>query len=764
MANNNTSDLIDIKSILTQYASKWYLFAISIVVCLCIGVAFIKFKKPVYGVRANVLIQVDEANPLSSMGSFGDLLGSSGQVDDEIYVISSHSLLRDVARQLGVNQSHRVRHGFLNTVFEYPNAPLKVVTTPELPDTLGLTITFKVKVSEDGRADIKAKAKHKTIAEVENAQFPINLHTIYGDFTIEKTDNFLNGKPFTDKITFRGYHATAESLSEDVSTNLASKKSNAIELSINTTNPEYGMAVLNEMIAKYNQRGILEKNLQGKKTAEFIEERLAILNEGLTDAEMQIQNYKESHNIIDVTAEASYQTTKKGQLESALLSAETQSEIIKMTGDFLRNPENAYALAPATANLTGNQSGKDEGIAAYNALVLQRMELMQSARDNNIGLTQLTKQIDMMRENLLTTIDKAYESSLITVKDLRAEKASADSRLGQVPLQEREFLTMKRQQAVKQSLYTYLLQRNEETAMLIANAVPKGLIVDEAYTLNEPLGLSSLAILAIALMFGICLPPFYIQTRRLILNRFESREEAERVIDVPILGELCLSKSPERLVATRTSTSSATELFRLLRTNLLFILNDKSDKVVLVTSARSGEGKSFVSLNMASTFALLENKKVLLVGMDIRKPELANYLGIPATPGLTQYLAGQEPDFHNIIQRNKLGNGLDVIVAGPIPPNPAELLASEKVDNLFNSLREMYDYIIIDSAPVGMVSDSFALNRVADASVIVSRVNYTTLTDVKFINTIGEQKRLKKMSVIINGTKSKQGYGYGYGN
>jgi len=760
MANNNASDLIDIKSLLLQYLSKWHLFAISVAACLLIAVVFIKVKKPVYGVRANVLIQVDEANPLSSMGAFGDLLGSSGQVDDEIYVISSHSLLRDVVKELGINQLHRVRHGFLNTVFEYPQIPLEVVTAPELPDTLSTTIRFKVNVKENGKASIKAKAKRKTIGELKDVTLPATLHTIYGDFTIEKTQYFPAGKSFKDNISYDGYHAAAENLSEDVTSNLASKKSNAIELGINTTNSDYGKAVLNEIIAKYNQRGIIEKNMQGEKTAAFIKDRLLILNEGLTDAEMQIQNYKEANNITDVAAEAAYQTSKKGRLEAALLTAETNTEILKMTRDFLNNPTNAYSLVPAAINTPGLEGG----ISAYNHLVLQRMEVLQSAKSNNLGLKQLTEQLDVMRANILTSIDKAYETSLITLKDLRAEKAAADSRLGEMPSQEREFLTMKREQSVKQALYTYLLQRNEETAMLIANAVPKGLIVDEAFTLNKPLGLGKLAILLIAFMLGLCIPPAYMQAKKLLRNKFDTRDEAERALDVPVLGELCMNKTNDKLVVDRHSTTSMTELFRLMRTNLLFILNGKDDKVVLITSARSGEGKSFVSLNLAATLSLLENKKVLLIGMDIRKPELANYLGISPTPGLTQYLAGQEKDLGNIIQHNKLGNGLDVIVAGPIPPNPAELLASERVDNIFAQLRTMYDYIIIDSAPVGMVSDSFALNRVADATVIVTRVNYTSLTDIKFINTISAQNRLKKMSVVVNGTKSKQGYGYGYGN
>jgi len=298
--------------------------------------------------------------------------------------------------------------------------------------------------------------------------------------------------------------------------------------------------------------------------------------------------------------------------------------------------------------------------------------------------------------------------------------------------------------------------------MLLANAVPKGIIVDEAYTLSKPLGIGRFTILLIALMCGMCIPPAWLYAKKLLRNRFETREEAEKILDAPVLGEMCINKTGESVVVSPKSTSSVTELFRLMRTNLLFMLNDSNDKVVLMTSARSGEGKSFISINLAASLALLEHKRVLLVGMDIRSPQLANYLGIAPDPGLTQYLASSGYTLDQVIRRSTFLDDLDIIVAGPVPPNPAELLASEKVDNMFRELRERYDYIIIDSAPVGMVSDSFSLDRVADATVFVTRVNHTTNTDLRFANEIYADNRLKKLSVVINGTKSKQGYGYGY--
>lgn len=759
MANNQNSDFIDIKGLLKLYMSKWYLFLISVMVCGILAVLFVKMRQPTYGVRANVLIQVDDTNPLSGMGAVGALLGSKGRVDDEVYVISSHSLLHDVIKDLGINQTHMVKRGFFKRVNAYPENPLEVVTAPELPDTLTAAITFKVKVNEKGLATIKAKAKRETIAEVKDKPLPVTLNTIYGDFTIQKTPYFATEDDSTlkDNITFMGYHAAAEDLSEDVETSIASKKSNAIELAYNTKNAALGEAVLNEMIRLYNLRGIRETNLQGEKTSEFIKDRLSILNKGLNESEIAIEDYKRTHNLTDIGTDIKFQTQKKGELEMELLAAETNAEIVKMTCEFLKNPSNAYSLVPVTIESLATP------IESYNSLVLRRMDMLNSAKPNNTALKQLSDQIDAMRANILQSAERASASADLQVKEIRSSKQGADERLGMIPTQEREYITLKREQQVKQNLYTFLLQRNEETAMLLANAVPKGRIVDEAYTLNKPLGIGNFLILVIACFFGMCIPPVGFFVRKLLRSKFDTREEVEKIVDVPVLGEMCQIRDRGDVVAVGNGlNSSAAELFRLLRTNLLFILNGANDKVVLMTSARSGEGKSFISINLAATLALLQGKRVLLIGMDIRKPQLANYLGIAPTPGLTEYLANPDMKVESIIRRDTPSKNMDVIVAGPVPPNPAELLASDRVDQLFRQLREMYDFIIIDSAPVGMVSDTFSLNRVADASVFVTRVNHSQISDLEFLNKIYAEGRLKKLSLVVNGTQSKQGYGYGY--
>lgn len=770
MAKNN-SEFIDVNALLKSYLSKWYWFVISVAICVAGAYLYTRKFPQKMAVKANILIEKEEKSPLASMGggTMAALFESNGKVDDEIFVISSHSLYKNVIKELSLNKKHYVRDGFLKSHLAYPDFPIDVVA-PGVADTLGKTLVFKISVNKEGLADVTVKADRETIAKEKKLSLPAEIKTEWGNFALVTTPDYVKGKKLNTVIIFSGYDAAAELLSEEVSSDIASKKGNVISLGINNANAGYGVDVLNCIIAKYNERGVNEKNLQGEKTAAFLEDRIRLLAGDLTQAESEMQNYKENNGIVDVWAEAKYQTEKKGELETALLEVEQQVALLKLTQDFLADTTNYNDLLPSTivtSSSSKNPVSKDaalqEGISAYNELVLKRLELSQNAKANNYALTQLDKQMKMLRQNIMKSSKQALGNANLALRELRAEVGTADSKLGKIPRQEREYINMQRQQTIKQSIYVFLLEKQEENAMLLANSIPKGQIVDEAFTLTEPLGMSRKLILLIAALLGLVIPPVLLYILKLIRSKFETRDEVESRVSAPILGEMCIDKSGRSMVVSATDTTSATELFRLMRTNLLFMINGKDDKVVLLTSTRSGEGKSFIAINLAASLSLLEGKRVLLVGMDIRKPQLENYLGIAPRQGLTNYLSSSDVSIDSIITPLPGIKNLDVIVAGPIPPNPSELLASQKVDVLFSELRKMYDFIIVDSAPVGMVSDTFSLDRVADATIYVTRVNYSTMGDLRFIEDVYTSNRLKKLSVVVNGTAAKTGYGYGYG-
>jgi len=759
MANKRTSSFIDLPGLFHLYLSKWYLFLVSVVVCGLIGFAYTRIHQPVYPVLANMLVAQDETtNPMEKqMGALSSLFGVEGNVDDEIFIVKSHSLYRDVARKLGINIKYTVHKSFMKNVLSYPEHPIEVSAAQAMLDTLSTGINFVVKINKEGKADISAKIRRKTVLDVENQTLPVTVGTPLGDFTIATTDTYVPGKKLKVKVAVMGYDGIAEQLSEDISSEIASKKSNVIALGINTTNIDYGKAILNEIIAEYNSRAVKDKNIQGLQTESFIDDRLALVSHDLNETENAIQAYKQGKGITDLGAEAKYQTEKKAEMEKELIGGKTYLEILKMTRDFLADPDNAYSMIPSSLKGEAMQ----EAIADYNGNIIRRTELLESAKPDNSALRQLTEMIDSMRANIITTLSRMIASQTVTVKDIERELDAAQGSLTGIPSAEREYLTLARQQSVQSSLYMFLLQRREENSIFMANATAKGKIVDDAYTLSEPLGLSNKMVYLLSIVFGMILVPIFLYARKVVNNRFESREELERRTDVPILGVMSTDTSGHKLVVRPDSTSSSAELFRLMRTNLLFMLNDRDDKVVLMTSSMSGEGKTFMAINLAATLSLL-NKKVLLVGMDIRKPRLAQYLGISPKFGLTQYLSSDNIALQQIITPYAEAAGLDIIVAGPVPPNPSELLISHKVDDLFTELRKMYDYIIIDSAPIGLVSDTFTLDRVSDATIYVSRTNYTTFNYIDMLNEIYEQKRLKKLSIVVNGVASRKSYGYGH--
>lgn len=762
MSQKDKSQFFDVKSLFNDYRRHWWWFVISLFLCGALAVVYVKTHNAQYAVCANVLVSDDNTGSFTAMSGMSDLFGSSANVEDEVYVISSHSVLRDVARNLSIYKTHYVKKGLLGGYLAYPDFPVDVTADSSLLDTLNTTMTFKVNVGKDGKADIKMYADGKKIGQEKNLRLPVSLNTKYGRYTVLPTPDYPKGEKVKTTISISGYDDTAEDLAHSISSDRASRKSNMINLYMRTENTDYGKDVLNEIVDNYNRRGISYKNRQGEKTLEFINDRLAIISGDLSTAEKDIQDYKKDHKITDVGVEASYNMGVRGTADHALVQAETESEIIKMTRDFLRQPGNEFQLVPITSNMPKSLG---DAINEYNNLVIKRMEVADNARGNNTALRRLDESIGSLRRNIDTSLTKALETSQVQVREARSRLNSSLSKLGNVPAQEREFLGLKRQQAVKQELYIFLLQRREETAMMIANAIPKGRIIDEAYSLSQPVSVKMKTVLAIALLIGLIVPCLLLYLRRLFRTKFDDMQELRALTDIPVVGEICKDKNAENLVVTPGSSTPTTELFRMVRSSLQFMTAGDGCHTILVTSTRPGEGKSFISVNLAASFAIT-GKRVVLLGMDIRNPQLGNYLGLKHNAGITNFLADPSLSIDSIIMSSPRVQGCDVILAGPVPPNPSELLSSAAVDKLFAELRKRYDYIIIDSAPSGMVSDTLSLGHVADMTLYVTRADYTLRRDVTFVNNLSTDNRLPRIALVLNGVPMRAkayGYGYGYG-
>lgn len=764
MTSRDNSEFIDVRSLLRQYRKNWYWFVISIIVCGALAYGFTKIRQQPYAVIANLLIAPDETDITNPAESLSSLFGSKGQVDDEIFIVSSHSLYCKVAKELGINVNHTVRKNLFQKRFMFEKYPVAVRTNPEIYDTLSVTLDFRVKINDKGKAYLRAKMDRDVLAEAKNVTLPYTVATPYGEFTFFLTEYYVPGKELTTDISVSGYHSTAEMLNEIVTADIASKLSNVIQLRMETPYVTYGKAVLNKIIELYNERGIQESASQNELTVKFLDARLEVIAHDLSMAERELQTYKEQNGIVDVEHETKYQSTRRAQIDEELVRAQTAMNIITMIRDFISDPAHRYKMIPALGLseelAQGFSESLSEPLKTYNALVNKRIELIRSAKPGNRQLQILEEQIDAQQANLISSINQAQAEATRSMIDLQSEMERTQGYLATVPNQEREYISLARQNEVKQALYLYMLQKREEISMLIAKNIPKGQIIDQAYTLKEPIGMKKVIIWLVGLVLGAMIVPVVLYLRQLIRNRFESRREVERSIEVPVLGEICTDNSGKELIMASGSDTPAAEMFRLLRSNILFVMNNPNDRIVMVTSGTSGEGKSFVAINLAAAIAQM-GKRVLLAGMDIRRPQLARYLGVQPSPGLTQYLVTAGMGYDRIIQPVPQINGMDVIVAGPVAPNPSELLLSSRVDELFTQLRNLYDYIVIDSAPVGMISDTFALNRIADATIFVCRANFTRLNDLAQVDTINEKERLKKLTVVVNGTEPVKSYGYG---
>lgn len=752
-------DAIDFRRLLEQWKQKWYWFAVSIVACLSLGFIYTVIKKPVYMVKANIVVSQEDKSALAGMSGISNLFGSGSRVDDEVFVVQSHTGLKTVARNLKLDRSYTVRKGFLRSASAYRDYPVELIPAADYADTLSVALCFKVKVTADGNVNVRVKADRTTIADTDAKSLPMSVATPYGDFTLRKTPSFTEGKSLRTDIVYQSYDAVAEGLYEDVMVDIASRKSNVIKMEIKTTDIEYAKNVLDEIVSVYNSRGISERNAEGEKTLEFINSRISILENDLADSEHDTESYKKGNRIIDVQSEAMFQSEKRAKLEESLVTAETELEILKMTNDFLTDPDNRYELIPTTVATQTVANGINE----YNTLIMRRINLSHSAREGNPALKNLNGRIDALRDNILTSLSRAVETQRVVVSDLKNNLGGTRARLGNIPTQEREYRTIQRKQSIKEQLYIFLLTRKEETAMMIANATPKGIIVDDAYSMQEPVSMKRSTVMLIALILGLIIPPAAICVRNLLRNKFDSMDELERHTDIPVIGEISTEATSEKLVVRQGIMTSTAELFRLVRTNLLFMLAGARKAVILMTSTRSGEGKSFVTINLAASLSLL-GKRVIVVGADIRKPRLAQYLSLTDHKGLTEYLSTSSVNIDDIVIKDSDKLPFDIIISGPVPPNPSELLMNDRVNELFDGLRSRYDYVIIDSAPVGMVSDTFTLCRVADTTIYVVRANYTSLTDICYANSLYTDKRLPRMSLLINGTKAHGGYGYGYGD
>ncbi|WP_302995347.1 Wzz/FepE/Etk N-terminal domain-containing protein, partial [uncultured Muribaculum sp.] len=450
---------IEIADLISLYRSKWPAFLISIAACLALAVLYIYIKAPVYEIQANILITDDDkTSDLMRSISMADMFVNNTSVDEEMSILNSHSLFRNVTEKLGCNITYTVKNNLIKRTTKYSGSPVKLTPPAGIADTLRSSLKFKLRADKEGLVSVTARnSRNKVVGEVKDKRFPVTLPTPYGDFILSTTDKYEKDRSLSMQIGFCGYDLAAERLQKEVMCYIPNKKADVITVALNSTDINYAKSVVNAIVDQYNARGIEENQRKAQQTADFIDKRLVDISKELNDAESDIEQYKQSHDIVDVEVETKYLLTRKGTLEESLIAAETEVGVLELTRDFIADPANRFNLIPTPLGA----EAAAEAIEAYNSLILERIRLEKSAKPGNKVLTALNEQIDAMRSNVATTLERSIASARVTLNELRGKSGDSQSRLGDIPAREREFVNIKRRQAVKENLYLFLLKERE---------------------------------------------------------------------------------------------------------------------------------------------------------------------------------------------------------------------------------------------------------------------------------------------------------------
>lgn len=740
----------------------WWLFALSFI--FCFGILFLYLRKtlPSYIVSSTVLVDDQSlsfagiGNPKGNSMLKSVMGGGDVNVFNEIEILASENLAAKTVDALDINCRYYEKTGFLKKQDHYGTSPIIVEAPKELFDTLSVTLPFKIKVYADGKTDITVKkGMFSNYAELKGVELPATVKTPFGLFVVKPTQYFTPKHEYSITASVAGNIPAALELQKDMTVDLKAKKTDIVYMDVMDNDVKRGRDILNTLVRLYNERGMKESDTQGMTTARFIDERLSLIYKNLMGSEAEIEAYKKAHNLIDPVAQAKTTIIKGETSESAIIALETQYRIASMIKGFITDPANKHSLIPFESD-----SLSAKMVRTYNALITQRQHLETSAKADNPALVQLDQQLNAMRENMLGSVNNALGAMRIKIDKAKDVQGESKGDMSQFASTERETRTLYRNQAIQNELYIFLLQKREENALKMAAAQPKGKLVDEAYAASEPVKPKKPLLAFVALIMTFALPFCILYVKKLLKNKIGSQDELEAITLAHLLGQINHAREDELQVIADTNTKNA-ELFRYLRGNVQFVLPESTDKVVLVTSAVAAEGKSYIAANVASSLALM-GKKVALVELNLRKPSLGEMFGIIASKGMSDYLSNGEVSLHDIVSTT--ADGLDVYVAGTVPPNPSELLQGSRAAQLMEQLREQYDYVVVDSASLATASDTFSLTSQADATVVVLRANSTKQAYVKWINRLMAEGKLSNVGFVLNGVKNSDDTSIKIGN
>ena len=781
---NEEKSSFDFATIYTVLILNWKWFVLSLIICMGAAHIYLRYATPIYQSAAKLLIKDDEGSRSSFKGGNSimsatnlSIISNSNGIDNEMEILKSRTLAQQTVYDLKLYVNYR-HEGKLKDHILYGDQEVNI--DMDLEHLKKLNAPMNLKITREGRnyhvtgsynVPIDNNSFNPEAVNIDKtfSALPATIGTRVGVVRFTQNGNYMLRDGESLKATMIAPEIAAGKYVGNLNVTESSKTTTIVDLVLNDEIPQRAIDYLKQLAIVYNRQANEDKNEIAVRTEQFINQRLEKINAELGSTEGQLENYKKRNNMVELKTNATQAVANADQYAQKLSEANTQVALLDELTKYMNEPSNRHQPIPSNVGLS--DASATSLINEYNKIALQRNQLLHSASENSPTVTPLTAQLDDLNSSIKRAMTQARAGLRIQRNSIAAQAGKYEGQINNTPEQERMLTQIGRQQEVKSGLYLMLLQKREENSISLAATADKGKLIDTPVFAGKVTPKNSI-IMLIALILGLAIPAGILFLLEFFRYKIEGHNDVEKLTNLPIIADVAIAseraKTKADIVVHENKNNLMEEIFRSLRTNLQFLLK-QHDKVIMFTSTTSGEGKTFIASNVAISFALL-GKKVILVGLDVRKPRLAELFEIDDHHhGITNLLVKDEVNWSDVKEQiipSGINDKLDILMAGPVPPNPGELVTRESLDQTMEQLKEHYDYILIDTAPVGLVTDTLALGRISNATVYVCRADFTQKASFGLINSLSMEKKLPNMSIVLNGvdlSKKKYGYYYGYG-